>query len=386
VKIYLIIYLLVGQVLDMVLGRGKFGEVRLGDWWGTTVAVKFSHNFDFEENADLFKKEIKVMKELHHPHIVQFLGFSKGSTLGEAPVILMEYCPFGSVEDYLLSRGNSVSVDVRVRWASQMAQALAYLHNRKPNYLIHRDLKPQNLMLTPSLQCKIGDFGISRLFQAAGVGRFSLDSDVPPTPPRVPESPRKSIRQRFSEVATSPRAVPRTPKKSDDNAMTDELEQTSNVGTARYMAPEVYNNGDGANARYGVKADVFSVGMVFYFVFEGLKPRVPGGGKPAMHFAAIAEGRRPEYIKTKPEIRCIIDRCLRLRASERPSSGELVKLLKPLRLKQRPKKGMFFCGCTAEGPPVDRSELKSATEEAALTLAELDKRVGRQSSQDSFCQ
>jgi len=362
----------------MVLGRGKFGEVRLGDWWGTTVAVKFLHNFDFEENADLFKKEIKVMKELHHPHIVQFLGFSKSSTLGNTPVILMEYCPYGSVEDYLLKRGSSVSLEVRVRWASQMAQALAYLHNRKPNYLIHRDLKPQNFMLTPSLQCKIGDFGISRLFQAAG--RFSLDSDIPPSPPHVPESPRKSIRQRFSEVATSPRAH----KKSDDIVVTDELEQTSNVGTARYMAPEVYNNGDGANARYGVKADLFSVGMVFYFVFEGQRPHVPGGGKPAMHFAALAQGRRPEYVKTKPGIQCIIDRCLRLRPSERPSSGELVKLLKPLRLKPPTMKGLCFCVRTAEGPSVDRCELKSASEEAKLTLEEIDKRIGRQSSQHSF--
>jgi serine/threonine protein kinase len=131
-------------VLDKLIGRGKFGEVKLGEWWGTKVAVKYLHNFDLKENAALFQKEINVMKELHHPHIVQFLGWSQGGALARgAPVILMEYLSNGSVEDYLLLHGSRVGLSLRTRWALQMAQALAFLHNRKPNYLIHRKLAPQ---------------------------------------------------------------------------------------------------------------------------------------------------------------------------------------------------------------------------------------------------
>jgi serine/threonine protein kinase len=358
--------------LDTVLGRGKFGEVRLGEWWGTTVAVKFLHNFDLEENADLFRKEIEVMKELHHPHIVQFLGFSKRTTQGDAPVILMEYCLNGSVEDYLLKHDSSVGLNMRVRWASQMAQALAYLHNRKPDYLIHRDLKPQNFMLTSSLQCRIGDFGISRLFQAAGGAGSSNEVEIASQAPR--SSPRRSVSQRFS-AAMSPRRF------SEDNF--SELDQTSNVGTARYMAPEVYNRGNGANAKYGVKADVFSVGMVFYFVFEGVAPRVPGGGKPETHFAALAQGTRPVYVKTKPELQRVIDQCLRFRALERPSSAELVKLLKPLQLKHRHKGGGLF-GCAGGGSSEAAGELKSAVTEAEKVLVEVDERLGKQASSDDL--
>ena len=48
-----------------------------------------------------------------------------------------------------------------------MSMAIAYLHGRKPTYLIHRDIKPSNFMLTNSLRVKLGDFGLSRLFERA---------------------------------------------------------------------------------------------------------------------------------------------------------------------------------------------------------------------------
>ena len=75
-------------MLDVVLGKGIFGEVRLGEYWGTKVAVKFLRDVNLEEHSALFRKEIQTMQELRHPHIVQFLGYS--STPERGPVILME--------------------------------------------------------------------------------------------------------------------------------------------------------------------------------------------------------------------------------------------------------------------------------------------------------
>jgi serine/threonine protein kinase len=162
------------QHFNAVLGSGKFGKVNLGEWWGTAVALKTLENFDLEENHELFQKgvkkreknssnlfvlacgltphrvllrcsgwplcvsraEIKMMKELHHPHVVQFLGYSNITSIAKL-VIVMEYMPFGSVEGYL-SAHPATSLATRVRWCNQMAQALAYLHNRKPTFLIHR--------------------------------------------------------------------------------------------------------------------------------------------------------------------------------------------------------------------------------------------------------
>jgi len=76
------------------------------------------------------------MKELHHPHVVQFLGFTNPPSIGKL-FIVMEYMPLGSVEDYL-SQHPKTTLATRVRWCNHMARALAYLHNRKPNFLIHR--------------------------------------------------------------------------------------------------------------------------------------------------------------------------------------------------------------------------------------------------------
>lgn len=106
------------------------------------------------------------------------------------------------------------------------------------------------------------------------------------------------------------------------------FEQTSNVGTARYMAPEVHEASSKQKARYSVQADVFSVGMVHFFVFEGRPPSLEGCSNPEEHFAALARGKRPTYIATRTPFRKIIDLCLRAKPSERPSSKDLVLMLK----------------------------------------------------------
>jgi len=105
---------------------------------GTEVAVKFpSRDASTDSKYDL-KKEIEIMRELHHPNVVQFLGYSVENGLA----IVMEYLPGGSLEGYILEPHRIVSFVQRLNWCSEMAQAVAYLHNRKPHFFIHRDVKP----------------------------------------------------------------------------------------------------------------------------------------------------------------------------------------------------------------------------------------------------
>jgi len=87
------------------------------------------------------------MKDLHHPYIVQFLGFSHHQSLKTLSLV-MEYLPGGSLEDYVSTHRN-VPLHLRQRWSGQMAQALAYLHNRKPGFLIHRMYLDQEYFCMP---------------------------------------------------------------------------------------------------------------------------------------------------------------------------------------------------------------------------------------------
>lgn len=98
-----------------------------------SVISKFAH---FEISPQLHYVSSQLMKDLHHPYIVQFLGFSHHQSLKTLSLV-MEYLPGGSLEDYVSTHWN-VPLHLRQRWSGQMAQALAYLHNRKPGFLIHR--------------------------------------------------------------------------------------------------------------------------------------------------------------------------------------------------------------------------------------------------------
>lgn len=328
-----------------ILGKGQFGEVRLGKWYGSMVAVKTLHNYDIAENEHLFEKEIRLMKELHHPCVVQFLGFSTERSLGGLAII-MEYLGNGSVEEYILN--HKVSLDKRLQWCSQMAQGLAYLHNRKPEFLIHRDVKPSNFMLTQSLMCKLGDFGISRLFPGAV-----------PTPTTEANKPQKEDSEGCSSgnnsitgslrMAASKTGSSRSSRTNSGGAFNavgallglvsteNELEQTCNVGTSRYMAPEVREHleQERTKAKYSVQVDVFSLGMVYYFVFEGTIPRIDGATTPSTYHAALREGKRPLFHRSPELMRRIIGLCLRTHPTERPTSRELIKLLDGVTLSKK---------------------------------------------------
>ena len=139
-------------------------------------------------------------------------------------------------------------------------------------------MKPANFLLTPSLQCKLSDFGVSRIVDKRETIRRNKSSQenlVDIVNPDDVDIINKSAR--LDDEITSPAPVSMM---SGAPGKIYNLEQTSNCGTVRYMAPEVYGDIDGSKAIYSVQADVFSLGMVYFFVFEGTPPSVLGGYNP----------------------------------------------------------------------------------------------------------
>ena len=188
-----------------ILGNGAYGCVHKASWWGEAVAVKTVRIEKVTKGAILmFREEMKLMNRLNHPNLVNFLGacFNEGI---EKHCIVLEYCGRGDLEGAFERHD--------VFWerpfkglkgcASQLFSCLQYLHGLDP-MVIHRDIKPGNVLLTATLTAKLCDFGASR-----AVKREDLETSL------------------------------------------------TLVGTLRYMAPEVYRG-----EVYDESADIFSLGLV----------------------------------------------------------------------------------------------------------------------------
>ncbi|XP_044732924.1 mitogen-activated protein kinase kinase kinase 13 isoform X2 [Chrysoperla carnea] len=129
------------------LGSGAQGAVFKGLLRGETVAVK--------KVRDQKETDIRHLRKLNHPNIVKFKGVC---THAPCYCIIMEYCAYGTLYDYL-KNGESIPPVRLVSWAKQIASGMHYLHTHK---IIHRDLKSPNVLIGEGQIVKISDFGTSR--------------------------------------------------------------------------------------------------------------------------------------------------------------------------------------------------------------------------------
>jgi serine/threonine-protein kinase len=129
---------------------------------GTVVAVKVLRE-EFVHDPDLvhrFKNESKAISLLNHPNIVKVYDVSVDDKL---QYIVMEYVDGMNLRDYLNERGGKLSSRETVHFISQILQALDHAHK---NGVVHRDVKPQNIMLLNNGQLRMMDFGIARISRA----------------------------------------------------------------------------------------------------------------------------------------------------------------------------------------------------------------------------
>lgn len=138
------------------------------------------------EMSRRFLREIQSIQAVHHRNIVEF---RQAGSLGGAFYLTMEFCSGGSVDDLVRKRGGPLSVEEALPIVLQALDGLAYAHTvflgPDARGLVHRDIKPGNILLSQhdgKQIAKIGDFGLAKAFDLAGLSGYSMTGHAAGTP------------------------------------------------------------------------------------------------------------------------------------------------------------------------------------------------------------
>jgi pSer/pThr/pTyr-binding forkhead associated (FHA) protein len=192
-----------GYKIGEELGQGGMGAVYLArhEETGRQVALKvmlpsIAAN---KRSREMFLREANNTKLLKHRHVVQMfdLGNSEGSFY-----FTMEFCEGGSIADLLKKRKEPLAVAKAVKMIIQALEGLEYAHEveipavkladgsvSQARGLVHRDIKPQNIFLARSgdrFHAKVGDYGLAKAFDAAGLSGMSVTGVTAGTPVFMP--------------------------------------------------------------------------------------------------------------------------------------------------------------------------------------------------------
>ncbi len=144
--------------LVSLLGQGGYAEVYLGQHvrFKQQAAIKVLHAQLSEQEIEHFQQEAETIAMLAHPGIVRVLDFDVQEGL---PFLVMDYAPNGTLRRHY-PKGGLVPLPVIISLVKQVADALQYAHEQK---FIHRDVKPENMLLGRRQEVLLSDFGIATI-------------------------------------------------------------------------------------------------------------------------------------------------------------------------------------------------------------------------------
>ena len=273
--------------IERELGRGGMGEVYLArdTRLDRLVAIKAlpAHMAQDPDRLARFQREAKVLASLNHPGIGAIYGLEEANG---RQYLILEFVEGETLADRL-SRG-AIPVEESLSLAKQIAEALEVAHEKG---VIHRDLKPGNVMVTPDGVVKVLDFGLARTEDGAPASTFGS--------PARPDSPTLTSLARYAHSPTIPGVI---------------------MGTAGYMSPE-----QARGKQVDKRSDIFSFGCVLYEMLTGAMPfrgeTVADSIGATLH-KNIDLDNLPAG--TPASMRKLLGRCLEKNPAERFASGSAV--------------------------------------------------------------
>jgi serine/threonine protein kinase len=258
--------------LELEFRRGE--EVTKGHyvarWYGSKVFVKILDKDSFSDANSIneFKHELTLLEKARHPNLVQFVG---AVTQNVPMMIVSEYHQKGDLASYLETKGRLQPYKA-IRFSLDIARGLNYLHECKPEPIIHGNLSTKSIVRDDEGKLKVAGFGSRSLI-----------------------------------------------KVSEDNP---QMDQTTSKFNSVYTAPEMYRNGT-----FDRSVDVFAFGLILYEMIEGTHAFHPKPPEEAAKMICL-EGMRPPF-KNKPkyypdDLRELIQECWDPTPSVRPTFEEII--------------------------------------------------------------
>ncbi|XP_059631727.1 wall-associated receptor kinase 2-like [Cornus florida] len=276
---------------DKIVGRGGYGTVFKGTLIDNRVVAIKKSKIVNQSQIQQFINEVIVLSQINHRNVVKLLGCCLET---EVPLLVYEFITNGTLHDHIHNESKTapLSWKTRLRIAAETAGVLSYLHSAASVPIIHRDVKPTNILLDENYTAKVSDFGASRL-------------------------------------------VP-----------LDQMQLSTLVqGTLGYLDPEYLQT-----SQLTEKSDVYSFGVVLVELLTGRKAisfdRPEEEKNLAIYFlSALKEDRLFEVLQRRivqegnteqlKEVAVLAKKCLRVNGEERPSMKEVAMELEGLRVMEQ---------------------------------------------------
>ncbi|ELP86031.1 tyrosine protein kinase, putative [Entamoeba invadens IP1] len=256
------------------LGEGSFGIVYLGEFRGYKVAIKkMKEGCDDEIKITEFEKEVLMLDKFRCDYLVHFYG---AVFIPNKICIVTEFAQYGSLNDLIKNRiETTIQKEIKIKFMKDMANGLLYLHT---NGVVHRDIKPDNLLV------------------------FSLDLDT-------------KVNAKLTDFGSA----------RNINLMMTNMTFTKGVGTPVYMAPEVLKK-----EKYKKSADIYSFGVTMYETLKWGDAYDKNMFKFPWKIAEfVISGKRLEKNENMSEGQFeLIQRCWSQKPEDRPFIDVIVKKLK----------------------------------------------------------